>query len=111
MTDSTDEHSSTKSQIKLSPYLGRSNLSQIIPADIAYFIVLSNKSLENELSILATLSPHYRKETARAIYSHNDINTSYSSAAILSQTLRKAVECIQEFDGLRHDHNAEAVSL
>lgn len=110
-TESTDEYSSRSSRIKLPPYLGRSNLSQIIPADIACFVGLSNERSENELSILSTLSPHSRKETAKTIYSPDGINTGCSSAAILSQTLRKAVEYIQKFGGLERHHNAEAVSL
>ena len=110
-TDSTDGHSSRISQIKLPPYLGRSDLSQIIPADIACFVGLSNERSENELSIVSTLSPHCCRETAKTIYSPDAINTGCSSAAILSQTLRKAVEYVQKFGGLDRHHNAEAVSL
>ena len=110
-TDSTDEHSSRSSRIKLPPYLGRSDLSQIIPTDIACFVGLSNETSENELSIVSTLSLHCRKETAKTIYSPDGINTGCSSVAILSQTLRKAVEYIQKIGGLERYHNAEAVSL
>lgn len=111
-TDSTDERSPPSSWIKLPPYLGRSNLSQIIPADIACFVGLSNESSENELSMLSNLSLHCRKETAKTIYSPDGIDTGSSSAAILSQTLGRAVEYIRKRRSSQERHlNAEAVSL
>ena len=110
-TDSTDRRSPPSSWIKLPPFLGRSNLSQIIPADIACFVGLSNESSENELSILSNLSPHCRKETTKTIFSPEGIDTGSSSAAILSQTLGRAVEYIRKFGGQERQHNAEEVSL
>ena len=110
-TDSTDECSPPDSWIKLPPFLGRSDLSQIIPADVACFVGLSNESSENELSMLSNLSPHCRKETAKTIYSSDGIDTSSSSDTILSQTLRRAVGYIHRLGGQERHHNAEVVSV
>ena len=109
--DSTDKRSPPSSWIKLPPYLGRSDLGQMIRADIACFVGLSNESSENELSMLSNLSPHCRKETSKTIYSHDGIDTGSSSASILSQTLGRAVGYIRKLGGQECHHNAETVSL
>lgn len=110
-TDSTDTVSPPSSWIKLPPYLGRSELSQIIPTDIACFVGLSNNSSENELTMLSNLSPHCRKETAKTIYSPDGIDTGSSSAALLSQTLERAVGYIRKSGGQECHHNAQTISL
>ncbi len=110
-TDSSDQCSPPRSWIKLPPYLGRSNLRQLIPADIASFVGLSNKTSENELSMLSNLSPHCRKETAQTIYSPDGIDSGSPSATILSQTLERAVGYIRKFGVQERHHNTEAVSL
>ena len=109
--DITDKCSPPSSWIKLPPYLGRSDLSQMIPADIACFVGLSNGISENELSMLSNLSPHCRKETVNTIYSHEGTNTGSSSAAILSQTLGRVVGYIRKSGGQQCHHNAGTVSL
>ena len=110
-TDSTDTLSPPSSWIKLPPYLGRSDLGQIVPTDIACFVGLSNDSSENELTMLSNLSPHCRKETAKTLYSPDGIDSGPSSAAILGQTLERAIGYIRKFNGQERHHNAEAVSL
>ena len=110
-TDSIDEGSNPSSWIKLPRYLGQSRLSQIIPANIACFVGLSNESSENELSMLSSLSPHCRKETAETIYSRDGIDNGSSSATILSQTLERAIRYVQKFSGQERHHNIKAVRL
>ena len=61
--------------------------------------------------MLSNVSPHCRKETAKTIYSPEGMDTGSSSAAILSQTLGRAVEYIRKFGVQERQHNAEAVSL
>ena len=91
-TDWGDTASNPSSWIKLSSYLGRSDLIQIIPADIASFVGFSTDDSENELTILSTLSPYCRKENIKTMYSPHGIDTSTSSPAILSQTLKRAAK-------------------
>ena len=95
VTDSVDTASIPSSWIKLPPYLGRSDLGQIIPADIVGFVGLSAHDSENELTILSTLSPYCRKENVKTLYSPHAIDFGTSSAAILGQTLQRATKNIQ----------------
>ena len=107
-TDSADSASIPSSWIKLHPYLGRSDLSEIMPSNIACFVSFSNDNTENELTILSTLSSHCRKETTKTIYSPDAVDTGLSRADILGETLQSAVGYIQ---GQDCNNTAEAVSL
>ncbi|RYP37144.1 hypothetical protein DL768_010897 [Monosporascus sp. mg162] len=91
-TDRLDVTSIPSSFIKIPPYLGRSDLSQIIPADIACFVGLSPHESENELSILSFLSPYCRKENAKTLYSPHAVDTGTAFPAILGQILERAAK-------------------
>ena len=107
-TDCADSASIPGSWIKLRPYLGRSDLNEIMPSNIACFVSFSNDNTENELTILSTLSSHCRKETTKTIYSPDAVDTGPSHADILGETLQSAVEYIQ---GQDCKNTVEAVSL
>ena len=107
-TDSADTASIPSSWTKLPSYLGRSDLSQIISADIACFVGFSNGNSEKELTILSSLSPHCHKETSKTFYSPDGPILVPSSTAIRGQTLERAVGYIQ---GQEYNHTAKAVSL
>ena len=93
--DHMDVASTPSSWTQLPSYLGRSDFRQMIPADVACFVGFSINNLENELTILSTLSPYCRKENTKTIYSPNAIDTGTSCPSILGETLRKAASCIQ----------------
>lgn len=107
-TDCADSASFPSSSIKLPSYLGRSDLREIIPSNIACFVSLSNDDTTNELTILSTLSSHCRKETTTTIYSPDAVDTGPSCADILGEALRSAVGYIQVQDS---KNVVEAVSL
>ncbi|RYP47174.1 hypothetical protein DL768_006724 [Monosporascus sp. mg162] len=90
--DSTDlTRSSPSLSIKLPLYIGRSEVAQLLPADVACFAGFSRAdNYENELMILSCIPPHCRKEDSRTLYSACGIDTGCSKA-ILGQTLRRAV--------------------
>ena len=107
-TDCADQASIPSSWIKLPPYLGRSDLSKIIPSNIACFVSFSDDNTENELTILSTLSSHCRKETTKTIYSPDAVDTGPSRADILGEILQSAIEYSQD-QGC--NNTAKAVSL
>ena len=83
----------------LSLYLGDSGISEIIPADTACFLGLSNDRSVNETAILATLSPYCRKETVDTLYAPTGIHSGSSSAFILRQNLETALAYVQGSKG------------
>ena len=83
------------SWIELPLYLRRSDLSQIIPADLACFASFSNGKSENELTILSSLSPHCRKETASTIFSTKGIHVQPAAYPVLGDILGRAEKSIQ----------------
>ena len=107
-TDCADSASIPSSWIKLPPCFGRSDLSEIMPSNIACFVSFSNDNTENELTTLSTLSSHCCKETTKTIYSPDAVDTGLSRANILGETLQSAVGYIQ---GQDCNNTAEAVSL
>ncbi|KAF3765311.1 hypothetical protein M406DRAFT_256096 [Cryphonectria parasitica EP155] len=63
---------SDSSWVTLAPYMTKSEVAGVIPANTACFVGLSNHEFEkseNESTILSTLAPHCRKETAETLYS------------------------------------------
>ena len=80
-------------------YLRHSDLIEIIPADIACFLGLSNDSSVNETTMLSSLSPYCRKETADTIYAPTGIHSGSSSAFILRQILETAIAYVQGSKG------------
>lgn len=109
--DSTETVSPPSSWIRLPSYLGRSDLGQIVSADIACFVGLANDSSENESTMLSVLSTHCRKETARTIYSPEGIDTGSSSATLLGQTLCTIVGYMQNHGPQKTLQNIDLVSL
>ena len=93
-SDSVDTASIPSSWVQLSPYLGRSELSQIIPANVVCFVGLSAHESENEVTSLSILSPYCHKESAKTLYSPHAIDTGTSSPAILGQILERAAKYI-----------------
>ena len=92
-------------------YLGDSDLSEIIPADTACFLGLSNDSSVNETTILASLSPYCRKETADTIYAPTGIHSGSSSAFILRQNLETAIAYVQGSKGTREARSPNTVKV
>ncbi|KAI1374301.1 hypothetical protein F4677DRAFT_461577 [Hypoxylon crocopeplum] len=78
---------------KLPPYLGRSEIAQMLPDSISCFVGFSNTgNAENELTILSCLPPYCRIEDNRTLLSPRGIDTG-SPMAILGQTLQRAARC------------------
>ncbi|OCL13419.1 putative polyketide synthase [Glonium stellatum] len=113
-TDTTDSETPS-SWIGLSRYLSQIELSEILPSEVSCFVGLSNQDVqrsENELTILSSLSPHCRKETAKTIYSYDGYNGSSSSIKILGQILQRALEYAQQHaDQEQHSLIIESVCL
>ena len=110
-TDSTDQRSIPSSWIQLSPYLGPSSLSQIIPADVACFVGLSDEESENELSILSNLSPHCRKENTRTLYSSDGVKSGSCPPDMMSHILGRATDFARDFSSQAPNQSAETLSL
>ena len=106
-TDCAYSASIPSSWIRLPSYVGRSDLTEMIPSNIACFVSFSNHNTENELTILSTLSSHCRKETSKSIYSPDAFDIGLSQADMLGDILQSAVGYIQGQDC----NSAEAVSL
>ena len=107
-TDCVDTASVPSSWIQLSPYLGRSELSQTIPANVVCFVGLSAHDSENELTCLSILSPYCHRENAKTLYSPHAIDTGTSSPAILGQILERAAKYIPNEE---YKLTSKAVSL
>lgn len=97
-TDYTDSTSILRSSMRLPPYLARSDLSEMLPSNIASFVGFSNETTENELTILSTLSSHCHKATTNTIYSPDAVDTGPSRADILGELLRSVVRNIEGKD-------------
>ena len=97
-TDYADSASIPSSSMRLPPYLARSDLSEMLPSNIASFVSFSNETTENELTILSTLSSHCHKATTKTIFSPDAVNTGPSRADILGEILRSVVGNIEDQD-------------
>ena len=94
VTDSVDAASIPSSWIQLSPYVGRSELSRTIPANLVCFVSLSTDVSENELTYLSILSPYCHRENTKTLYSPRAIDTGTSSPAISRQILERAIQYV-----------------
>jgi hypothetical protein len=97
-TDDVDTTFLPSSWTVLPPYLGRSDLSQMIPADVACFVGLSTLDSDMELAIMSTLSPYCRKESRKTIYASSVNDTGTTLPSILGRSLERASEYIQTGD-------------
>ncbi|RDW86024.1 hypothetical protein BP5796_04349 [Coleophoma crateriformis] len=92
-TDSVDTGTPI-SGIQLPLYLSQYELKKLLPKNISSFVGFSNDNTQiskNELTIISSLSDHCRKETTKTLYSSDGYDIVSSSAAILGQTLQKAI--------------------
>ena len=98
LIDAEKEAEIPDSWIELPLYLRGSDLSQIIPAHLACFASFSNGKSENELTILSSLSPHCRKETASTIYSTRGIHIQPAAYPVLGDVLKRVLKFIRGQD-------------
>ncbi|TVY48035.1 Polyketide synthase-nonribosomal peptide synthetase [Lachnellula occidentalis] len=111
-TDSGNDFPEPISCVRLPAYISRSELSQILPSELACFVGLSSKDrTENEDNILSTLSYHCRCETASSIYSIDGIDAGLASTGILTKLLKKAVQFAQDTNSPNLYRSSETVSL
>jgi hypothetical protein len=83
--------------IKLAPYLGRTELRQLLGLDqVACFVGFSEeRSSETEISILSALPPSCRRESIRTLFSADGPSSvALTSATDLGQELRTAISNI-----------------
>ncbi|XXH02069.1 protein transport protein bet1 [Hypoxylon texense] len=91
-TDSADSPGSSFSRkIILPSYIGRTEVAQLMPTDIACFVGFSSpENCDTELTMLSCLPPHCRRESSRTLYSTCGIDTG-CSPVVLGQTLQRTV--------------------
>lgn len=94
-TDVEDAASVPTSWIRVPRYVGRSDISRLIPEDIACFVGLSYCYSENERTIESVLSPYCRKENTKTIFSQRAVGSSHQSSAVLRQLIETAVANVQ----------------
>ena len=99
MRDSVDSVPFSSSCTKLSPYLSRSELGEIIPHKIDSFVSFSRDITENDFTITSTLSSHCYKETNNTVFSSDAIETEPAHSAILGDILQNALRHIADQDG------------
>jgi SAM-dependent methyltransferase len=83
--------------IKLAPYLGRTELRQLLDLDqVACFVGLSEEgSSETEINILSALPPYCRRESVQTLFSANGPSSVATTIATdLGQDLRTAISNI-----------------
>ncbi|KAK5993740.1 Highly reducing polyketide synthase bet1 [Cladobotryum mycophilum] len=97
--------------VRLSPFLSRYDLSQIVPNDIYCLVGLGNETTENELSVLSNLPSYTRRETAQTLYSHKAINSLLPSVDLLRQALKTAVRRLDTFKVSSESSSSKAMSL
>lgn len=107
-TDANDAVPIPSSWIRLPRYVGRSEISRLIPSDIAGFSALSHRESENERTIWSVLSPHCRKESTKTIFSPNAVDSSRHPPAVLQQLLQKAIGYVQS---QQYDHIDNLINL
>lgn len=88
-TDGTSEESIPSSWIHFPAYLGRSDIAQRVPADLASFVGLSTQHSENETTLLSILPPYCHKESVHTLLSIHAVETG-SSLQALGETLNRA---------------------
>ncbi|KAI1445302.1 polyketide synthase [Annulohypoxylon stygium] len=111
-TDLASNEELPNSWVRLPPYIGRSQLSYIIPNNLACFVGLSPKGYsENESCILTILPPHCRKETANSIYSISSIYLDGISMSAVTKSLGAAVQFALDNAISDANMNGETTSL
>lgn len=94
LVDST-QSDAPASWTKITPYMTKSAMARVLPANIDSFVELSIYSgamTENVSTILSILPPHARRETMASLYSSTAWDRSNSSASALASFLQRALE-------------------
>lgn len=94
VTDSVNAAATQSSWVQLSPYVGRSELSRTIPANLVCFVSFSTHVSENELTYLSILSPHCHRENTKSLFSPCAIDIGTSSTVMLRQILERAIRYV-----------------
>ncbi|KAK4628110.1 hypothetical protein CLAFUR0_04718 [Fulvia fulva] len=99
------------SWIQLSPYMGRSELSEVVPSDIASFIGFGDAQDENQQTLLATVSPHCRKETTASLFAQNGVGSIASLAPTLKSHLERAIGGSKKIETQKDDYLPVTIGL
>lgn len=91
-TDNQDSASIPSGWIRLSPYLGRYELSQRIPASVMCFVGFSTHDSESELAIASILSQYCHRENSKTLYAPQSTDTGNTSAITFGHILKRAVK-------------------
>ncbi|PHH61189.1 hypothetical protein CDD81_712 [Ophiocordyceps australis] len=105
-TDLCSGSPTPSSWIKIHPHAGRSELSRILPGNLACFVGLSQQGWSGtEETMLSIVSRHCRRDTASSIFSLDGFDAGSASIAILTKTLRKAIRFAQDTASYRSTWN------
>ncbi|KUI62477.1 Polyketide synthase-nonribosomal peptide synthetase [Cytospora mali] len=110
MTDSDYDSSTPSSWTKLPTYISISELSQLLPGNLACFAGFSPKN-RSETNILSTLSYHCRRETAATLFAPDGFDAGSRSIPILKKILKRAIQFAQKAGSENPHLNAERISL
>ncbi|ORY61265.1 putative polyketide synthase [Pseudomassariella vexata] len=112
-TDSAEE-AEADSALPIPPYLSRAEASRFLPEGTRAFVGLSNHTIrrsDNELTMLAALSRHVRKETVETLYSADATPAVASSAGLLNSLAQRAFKYAQSYSGSAQASNTTSTVL
>ncbi|KAH6876757.1 polyketide synthase [Thelonectria olida] len=102
---------SAASWVRLPPFLAQSDVHHVLPREVSCFVDLSAEPSDNVPTILSTLSPETRIETAKSLFSRSFAVSSLSGSAILGSTLTSLVQDIRQVVSSMGIYPAETVSI